>query len=166
MENRLGRRLGPEFDDFPTWMDDRLSGPNSMTTGFVCQWIMDSGWAGEPNSMTTRFRVGWRIALTRTRIRRRLDSDASHGGLAVGRPTEFGVDWISMEDRLGRRLGPEFVDYCFSTRMIDWATARLGPKSMTTGFGWIIASRLRLGRRTGVFKRSIVWRRKQVLEVQ
>ena len=145
MENRLGRRLGPEFDDFPTWMDDRLSGPNSMTTGFVCQWIMDSGWAGEPNSMTTRFRVGWRIALTRTRIRRRLDSDASHGGLAVGRPTEFGVDWISMEDRLGRRLGPEFDDYCFST---DWAAARL--TRIRIRFEWIIASRLRLGRQTGV----------------
>ena len=145
------------------WMIDWAadSDPNSMTIGFGCQWIMVSGpvsgWAGEPNSMTTRFRVGWRIALTRTRIRRRLDSDASHGGLAVGRPTEFGVDWISMEDRLGRRLGPEFDDYCFST---DWAAARL--TRIRIRFEWIIASRLRLGRQT----ESIVWIRKQVLEVQ
>ena len=70
------------------------------------------------------------------------------GGLPVGRRTEFDVNWISMEDRLGRRLEPEFDGCCFPTRMIDWA-ADSDPNSMTTGFGWIIASRLRLGRRTG-----------------
>ena len=69
------------------------------------------------------------------------------GGLPVGRQTEFDI-WISMEDRLSRRLRPGFDDYCFPTRMIDWA-ADSDPNPMTvTGFkfGWIIAGRLRLGR--------------------
>ena len=78
-EDRLGRRLGPEFDDYcfqwmieraadsdPTYdwisMDDRLEWAgeqNSMSTGFRWRidWAADSG----PNSMTTVFRLGWMI---------------------------------------------------------------------------------------------------------
>ena len=103
---------------------------------------MEDSADSDPNSTTTGFRC-----IT--------DSHRLAGGLAVGRRTEF--DWISMEDRLGRRLGPEFDDYCFST---DWAAARL--TRIRIRFEWIIASRLRLGRQT----ESIVWIRKQVLEVQ
>ena len=33
--------------------------------------------------------------------------------------------WIRMEDRLGRRLGPDFDDYCFP--MDDRLGSRLGP---------------------------------------
>ena len=91
---------------------------------------MDSGWAGEPNSMTAtgfQVRVGWRIAPT-TRIRRLLfnfwmiywaaDSDWDPnstttgfrwitdrltGGLPVGRRTEFDVDWLpSLTVKLGK----------------------------------------------------------------
>ena len=44
------------------------------------------------------------------------------------------IDW--MEDRLGRRLGPDFDDYCFRW-MIEWA-ADSDPTSMTTVFRWMI----------------------------
>ena len=49
-------------------------------------------------------------------------------------------DWISMEDRLGRRLGTDSAldDNCFPmARMIDWA-ADSDPNSVTTGFRWMI----------------------------
>ena len=47
---------------------------------------------------------------------------------------------MPQEDRLDRRLGPEFDDNGFRwTRMIDWA-ADSDPKWMTTGIGWIMDS--------------------------
>ena len=62
MDDRVGRRLGPEFDIqwmmmFIDWAGD--SDPNPMTNGF--RWIIDAGWAGEPNWMTTGFlwRIDW-----------------------------------------------------------------------------------------------------------
>ena len=52
------------------------------------------------------------------------------------------IDWAADS-------GPNSMTTVFRLRwMIDWA-ADSDPHSIMTGFGWIIASRLRLGRRTG-----------------
>ena len=62
LEDRLGRRLGPESLFYDDWisMDHRLEWTgqqNSMSTGF--RWRMDLATDSDPNSMT--FRLGWMI---------------------------------------------------------------------------------------------------------
>ena len=99
MDHGLGLGRRTEFHD--EWISSRMedsadSYPNSVTTVQVFRWMIDWATHSDPNSTTTGFR--WiRLA----------------GGLRrlpVGWRTEFDVDWISMEDRLGRRLGPELDD--------------------------------------------------------
>ena len=121
MDLGLGLRRRTEFHD--DWISSRMedsadSNPNSTTTVTVqvFRWMIDRAAHLDPNSTTTGFR--WiRLADGLQR-------------LPVSRRTEFDVDWISMEcrlggrrlgqirwlllfdsdDRLGRWLGPEFDD--------------------------------------------------------
>ena len=83
------------------------------------------------------------------------DDDWIHRlGLPVGRRAEFDFDWISMENRLGRRLGPEFDYYCFP--MDDSHGGPLTRTGPDFDEDWIpVDHRLGLRRRTGVFKGSI-----------
>ena len=98
----LGRQT--EFHD--DWISSRKedsadSNPNSTTTVTfqVFRWMIDWAAHSNPNSTTTGFR--W---ITDSPVGRRTE-------------LEFDVDWILIEDRLDCRLGPEFDDYCFPTRM-------------------------------------------------
>ena len=150
MDHGLGLGRETEFDD--DWISSRIAPTRTRIRRTMFKFF-DGRWTGP---------------LTRTRIRRRLDSDGSQ---TRRRAASGPVTVNRIQCRLdfdGGYTGPPIWTRIRWLLFFD-SDARLGhPNSKKTGFVWIIASGLRLGRpgRTGVFKGSIVWRRKQVLEVQ
>ena len=149
MEDRMGRWLGPEFEDqycqFP--MDDGLGrwlrpggpgGPANSMTRLLVRWMIDSGWAWAARQADKK--RWWPTAQADKKgpggQKRMMSNLLSPANLMRARPA--GDDRILTEERLGRQMWPCRIGWLLLMIfrcMIYWA-ADSDPNSMTTGFRW------------------------------